>query len=210
MHTTVTRYTQLMELSAKWQAAKGAKDWSAAKTAKESLDEAVAAATNSVVARYENIKLNATWDAVNAAQAELTDKWQAAKTAKDWPAAKAAKAALDAAIAATADVPQVRNDQVAFEDWEVARQRVLEEGTYKRTYLEASNPLPAIAHLAGAYRREADRRGEADDYDAAEAFSQAATYAKEWEKASPLPSSYDAGTWGVLACIIVEQKKKKW
>jgi hypothetical protein len=202
MRATVTRYTQLMELSAKWQAAKVAKDWSAAKVAKGSLDEAVAAAVDSVVARYENLKLKAKWGAVNAAQAELSDKWQTAKAAKDWPAAKAAKAALDAAIAATTDLPQARDDKFAFEDWKVARRRVLEEGTYERIRLEASNPLPAIKYLAGAYNREANRQGEADDYDAAEAYSQAATHAKEeWEKACPLPSSSDERTWGVLKTV---------
>ena len=65
--------------------------------------------------------------------------------------------------------------------------------------LERTAPLHGLAYLAEAYSREADRNGEADDYEAAEAYSEAAeAVAASGYDGSELAPTRGQAVWGAL------------
>ena len=96
-----------------------------------------------------------------AEAAEFEREWQAAKAAKDWKGARAAKAKFDKATAAAAAAAAVGAAAAA---------QIVSDAEA----LVASAPLKLLPGLADAYGREADRKGDADDYDGAEAYTEAA------------------------------------
>ena len=146
-------------LESEWKAAKAAKDWLGAKAAKAKFDESKvlaeqqAAEAGALLSR--KLALFAGSAVHNAAKFE--GEWKTAqatcRNAQDWEGTKAAAAKYDEATAAAEAAAQILSDAKA---------------------LVASAPLKLLPGLADVYSREADRRGDADDYDAAHAYAEAA------------------------------------
>ena len=170
------------------------------------------AAVAALVARAETFKaekaqIDKAATAVNAAAAMLADleaQWKAAKAAKDWKAAKAAKAAMDATKSAAggsgADNPVAEPMQTTTETWEQIETAA--------DALVGTAPLHGLQYLANAYSREADRKGETDDYDAAEAYSDAAeaVSASDYTVNELTPDRENNSIWGLLEEIWEEEE----
>lgn len=129
--------------------------------------------------------------------AKLTASWKDSKTSKDWIGAKEIRATLDAAVAA--DEAAETEERVKAEgnlpvetraDIERARDALIQSNLHRS----------CLKYVEESYRRESDRKGEADKYDeaaflnkAADAAAELATWAEEW-----FPDATN-DVWGGLA-----------